>query len=40
MFGTSGNVGKTGVGVMSVRGHSNVQGFGSMGVTVKLKLDR
>ncbi|MBD2471530.1 FdhF/YdeP family oxidoreductase [Nostoc sp. FACHB-145] len=33
----SGQIGKTGAGVMPVRGHSNVQGFGSMGVTVKLK---
>ncbi|UBF25673.1 FdhF/YdeP family oxidoreductase [Kovacikia minuta CCNUW1] len=33
----TGNVGKLGAGVMPVRGHSNVQGFGSMGVTVKLK---
>jgi molybdopterin-dependent oxidoreductase alpha subunit len=33
----TGNVGKIGAGVMPVRGHSNVQGFGSMGVTVKLK---
>ncbi|NDJ18210.1 FdhF/YdeP family oxidoreductase [Myxacorys almedinensis] len=29
----TGNVGKEGAGVMPVRGHSNVQGFGSMGVT-------
>jgi molybdopterin-dependent oxidoreductase alpha subunit len=33
----SGQIGKMGAGVMPVRGHSNVQGFGSMGVTVKLK---
>jgi molybdopterin-dependent oxidoreductase alpha subunit len=33
----SGNVGKPGAGLMPVRGHSNVQGFGSMGVTVHLK---
>ncbi len=33
----TGNVGKLGAGVMPVRGHSNVQGFGSMGVTVRLK---
>ncbi|NJO41277.1 MAG: FdhF/YdeP family oxidoreductase [Cyanobacteria bacterium RU_5_0] len=33
----SGNAGRLGAGVMPVRGHSNVQGFGSMGVTVKLK---
>lgn len=33
----SGQIAKMGAGVMPVRGHSNVQGFGSMGVTVKLK---
>lgn len=33
----SGNVGRPGAGTMPIRGHSNVQGFGSMGVTVKLK---
>lgn len=33
----TGNVGKEGAGLMPVRGHSNVQGFGSMGVTVNLK---
>lgn len=33
------NLGKKGAGVMPVRGHSNVQGFGSMGVTVKLKQE-
>ncbi|MFB8788469.1 MAG: molybdopterin-dependent oxidoreductase [Potamolinea sp.] len=33
----TGNAGKEGAGVMPVRGHSNVQGFGSMGVTVKLR---
>ena len=33
----TGNIGKHGAGVMPVRGHSNVQGFGSMGVTVHLK---
>ncbi|MFN6487973.1 MULTISPECIES: FdhF/YdeP family oxidoreductase [unclassified Nostoc] len=33
----SGQIAKIGAGVMPVRGHSNVQGFGSMGVTVKLK---
>lgn len=34
----SGNIGREGTGVMPVRGHSNVQGFGSMGVTTqKLK---
>ncbi|XZN93345.1 MAG: FdhF/YdeP family oxidoreductase [Microcoleus sp.] len=35
----TGNVGKEGAGLMPVRGHSNVQGFGSMGVTVKLKKE-
>ncbi len=35
----TGNIGKEGAGVMPVRGHSNVQGFGSMGVTVKLKQE-
>jgi molybdopterin-dependent oxidoreductase alpha subunit len=35
----TGNVGKPGAGVMPVRGHSNVQGFGSMGVTVKLRKE-
>ena len=33
----TGQIAKMGAGVMPVRGHSNVQGFGSMGVTVKLK---
>jgi molybdopterin-dependent oxidoreductase alpha subunit len=33
----TGNAGKSGAGTMPVRGHSNVQGFGSMGVTVHLK---
>jgi len=33
----TGNVGRIGAGVMPIRGHSNVQGFGSMGVTVKLR---
>ncbi|MEL6163317.1 MAG: FdhF/YdeP family oxidoreductase [Cyanobacteria bacterium J06628_3] len=33
------NIGKEGAGVMPVRGHSNVQGFGSMGVTVRLKKE-
>ncbi|MCP9773280.1 FdhF/YdeP family oxidoreductase [Synechococcus sp. Tobar12-5m-g] len=33
----TGNVGKPGAGTMPIRGHSNVQGFGSMGVTVKLR---
>lgn len=35
----TGNVGKEGAGVMPIRGHSNVQGFGSMGVTVKLRQE-
>ncbi|MGL5061875.1 MAG: FdhF/YdeP family oxidoreductase [Microcoleus sp.] len=35
----TGNVGKPGAGLMPVRGHSNVQGFGSMGVTVNLKQE-
>ena len=35
----SGNVGKPGAGTMPIRGHSNVQGFGSMGVTVKLRAE-
>ncbi len=33
----TGNVGKMGAGVMPIRGHSNVQGFGSMGVKNDLK---
>jgi len=33
----TGNVGKPGAGMMPIRGHSNVQGFGSMSVTVRLK---
>ena len=33
----TGNAGKVGAGVMPIRGHSNVQGFGSMGVTIRLK---
>ena len=33
----TGQIGRMGAGVMPVRGHSNVQGFGSMGVTVELK---
>ncbi|WP_088889752.1 FdhF/YdeP family oxidoreductase [Leptolyngbya ohadii] len=33
----SAQIARLGAGVMPVRGHSNVQGFGSMGVTVKLK---
>lgn len=35
----SGNAGKPGAGTMPIRGHSNVQGFGSMGVTVKLRAE-
>ena len=33
----SGNAGKEGAGTMPIRGHSNVQGFGSMGVKTELK---
>ena len=33
------NVGKLGAGLMPIRGHSNVQGFGSMGVTNNLKKE-
>ena len=33
----TGNVGKLGAGLMPIRGHSNVQGFGSMGVTNQLR---
>ncbi|MBW4517491.1 MAG: FdhF/YdeP family oxidoreductase [Timaviella obliquedivisa GSE-PSE-MK23-08B] len=33
----TGQIARMGAGLMPVRGHSNVQGFGSMGVTVKLK---
>lgn len=32
----TGNAGKIGTGTMPIRGHSNVQGFGSMGVTIRL----
>jgi molybdopterin-dependent oxidoreductase alpha subunit len=32
----TGNAGKLGAGTMPIRGHSNVQGFGSMGVTTRL----
>ncbi|MGP1371785.1 MAG: FdhF/YdeP family oxidoreductase [Almyronema sp.] len=35
----TGNVGKPGAGLMPIRGHSNVQGFGSMGVTAHLKTE-
>ena len=34
----SGNVGKVGAGTMPIRGHSNVQGFGSMGVVITERL--
>ncbi len=33
----TGNAGKEGAGTMPIRGHSNVQGFGSMGVTADLQ---
>ncbi|MGD1865977.1 MAG: FdhF/YdeP family oxidoreductase [Phormidesmis sp.] len=33
----TGNVGKLGAGLMPIRGHSNVQGFGSMGVKNEVK---
>ncbi|WP_042490486.1 FdhF/YdeP family oxidoreductase [Anabaena sp. PCC 7108] len=33
----TGNAGKIGAGTMPIRGHSNVQGFGSMGVTIHLR---
>jgi molybdopterin-dependent oxidoreductase alpha subunit len=35
----TGNAGKPGAGTMPIRGHSNVQGFGSMGVTINLKQE-
>jgi len=35
----TGNAGKEGAGTMPIRGHSNVQGFGSMGVTIYLKQE-
>ncbi|MEB3323091.1 MAG: FdhF/YdeP family oxidoreductase, partial [Synechococcaceae cyanobacterium] len=35
----SGNAGRPGAGTMPIRGHSNVQGFGSMGVTARLRDD-
>jgi molybdopterin-dependent oxidoreductase alpha subunit len=35
----TGNAGKLGAGTMPIRGHSNVQGFGSMGVTVHLRAE-
>lgn len=34
----TGNAGKPGAGTMPIRGHSNVQGFGSMGVVVTQRL--
>lgn len=33
----TGNAGKPGAGLMPIRGHSNVQGFGSMGVSNELR---
>ncbi|MFZ0409840.1 MAG: FdhF/YdeP family oxidoreductase [Cyanobium sp.] len=33
----TGNVGRPGAGTMPIRGHSNVQGFGSMGVSTQLR---
>lgn len=33
----TGNVGRPGAGTMPIRGHSNVQGFGSMGVSTSLR---
>ena len=35
----TGNAGKLGAGTMPIRGHSNVQGFGSMGVTIRLRQE-
>jgi molybdopterin-dependent oxidoreductase alpha subunit len=35
----TGNAGKEGAGTMPIRGHSNVQGFGSMGVTIHLRQE-
>jgi molybdopterin-dependent oxidoreductase alpha subunit len=35
----SGHIGRPGAGTMPIRGHSNVQGFGSMGVTVHLSAE-
>jgi molybdopterin-dependent oxidoreductase alpha subunit len=35
----TGNAGKSGAGTMPIRGHSNVQGFGSMGVTIRLRQE-
>lgn len=36
----TGNAGKEGAGTMPIRGHSNVQGFGSMGVVVTQRLKK
>lgn len=36
----TGNAGKEGAGTMPIRGHSNVQGFGSMGVVVTDRLKK
>lgn len=35
----AGQAGREGAGTMPIRGHSNVQGFGSMGVTTRLSED-
>lgn len=35
----TGNAGKLGAGTMPIRGHSNVQGVGSMGVTIRLRQE-
>lgn len=35
----TGNIGKVGAGMMPIRGHSNVQGFGSMGVSNELRQE-
>ncbi|AFY40407.1 oxidoreductase alpha (molybdopterin) subunit [[Leptolyngbya] sp. PCC 7376] len=35
----TGNAGREGAGTMPIRGHSNVQGFGSMGVTIRLSKE-
>ncbi len=35
----AGQAGREGAGTMPIRGHSNVQGFGSMGVSVRLSND-
>ncbi len=36
----TGNAGKPGAGTMPIRGHSNVQGFGSMGVVITDRLKK